>query len=310
MPGTIAQLTSGRSNSRRVIVTSKSSLAVAADREDDVLALGAADAADGLVDRLALGGLAVDGDLIRSPRWRPASSAGVFGNTVEIEIAPSSPSLTWTPMPTNEPDSDWSAACASSAVMNEVCPSSPTASVMRPDRRVGQLLVVEAVGVDVVVVDGAPGLVDEGRCRRARRWAAGVAVPAWSGPPPSAPPVPPDGDAGREHDDREHGREHQHQRAGDPAAAEAAAALDRHGGRGRRAAAAGVTGVAPGAADQAGPPARSGRWGGAPGRRGGRVVGPGWASVRSCVSFVQGSAEAWSARASMTYVASARVDVG
>ena len=40
-----------------------------------------------------------------------------------------SSSLTWTPMPTNDPDNDWSAALASSAVMNDVWPSSPTASV-------------------------------------------------------------------------------------------------------------------------------------------------------------------------------------
>ncbi len=46
-----------------------------------------------------------------------------------IVILLSSSSLTWTPIPTNDPDSDWSAAFASSAVMKDVWPSSPTASV-------------------------------------------------------------------------------------------------------------------------------------------------------------------------------------
>ncbi len=68
---------------------------------------------------------------MRSPRWRPASWAGVFGNTEAATIPPlPSSGATWMPMPTNVPDSDWFIALASAAVMNEVWPVSPIAVVM------------------------------------------------------------------------------------------------------------------------------------------------------------------------------------
>ena len=115
---------------RRVIVTSKSAVPSRPIGERDLLALRTAHAGHGLVDGLALGRLAVDGDDVVA-----ALEAGLLrGRAREdgelIMILPSSSSLTWTPMPTNDPERDWSAALASSAVMNEVWPSSPTASVM------------------------------------------------------------------------------------------------------------------------------------------------------------------------------------
>ena len=126
--GTMAQLTSGRSNLRRVIVTSKSAVPSRPMVTTTCSPSGprTRETVSSTVSPSVLLPLTA---WIWSPRLRPASSAGVPGKTVPIVMLLASSSLTWTPMPTNEPDSDWSAALASSAVMNDVWPSSPTASV-------------------------------------------------------------------------------------------------------------------------------------------------------------------------------------
>ena len=128
-PGTIAQLTSGRSNCLRTILTSNGSplprwmVRVTASPSGPRTRDTTSSIDWPVVD--------VPSTLtILSPRLRPASSAGVPG-MIERMIGPFvSSESSWTPMPTNVPDSDWSTAFASSAVRNDVWPSSPTASVM------------------------------------------------------------------------------------------------------------------------------------------------------------------------------------
>ncbi len=128
-PGTIAQLTSGRSNCLRVMATSNG---LPSPRWIDSVTGSPSgprtrDTTSSMVSpSVVLPSTAT----IRSPRRSPASSAGVPG-MIERMIGPlDSSSSSWTPMPTNVPDSDWSTAFASSAVRNDVWPSSPTASVM------------------------------------------------------------------------------------------------------------------------------------------------------------------------------------
>ena len=124
-------MTSGRSNWRRVIVTSKS----AVPSRPIVSVTGSPSGPrtrDTTSSTVWPSVVQPSTEMIRSPRWRSDSSAGVLG-MIELTIGgpPSSCSvLIWTPMPTNVPDSDWSAARASSAVRKLVWPSSPTASVM------------------------------------------------------------------------------------------------------------------------------------------------------------------------------------
>ena len=110
-PGTIDQVTSGRSNWRRVIVTSKS----AVPSRPIVSVTGSPSGPRTRETTSSTVWPSVfqpSTEMMRSPRRSSDSSAGVLG-MIELTVGapPSSVSvLIWTPMPTNVPDSDWSAA--------------------------------------------------------------------------------------------------------------------------------------------------------------------------------------------------------
>ena len=131
VPGTIAQDTSGRSNWRRVIVTSKSALP-----SRPIVSVTSSPSGprtrETVSSRVSPSVVLPSTAMITSPRWRPASSAGVFGSIERISDRLPLVGLVDLDADADElaADSDWSTAFASSAVMNCVWPSSPTASAM------------------------------------------------------------------------------------------------------------------------------------------------------------------------------------
>ena len=285
-------------------------LALAADREHDLLALGAADAADGLVDRLALGGQPVDGlDLVA------AVQVGLLGRGVREDARDDDrPVLALADLDADAHERARQRAVGGLGLLRGH--ERRVALVAdglgeRADRRVRHVGVVEAVGVDVVVVDRAPRLLDEadvggraagprgrgaglerpfaerpaGSCRRPRRRRTSRSRGPGRGPRPAHPgTLPPPNPPAR--------------RPGDGA-----------GGGSGAASAAGLAAGVGAAPIRVGVPDQDGVWVGWTG--GAALASSGRGDVGSViVSFVRACAEAWSAASSMTYVVSGRVDVG
>ncbi len=180
--------------------------AVADDRQRDGLALGSADARHDLVGRLVGRGHWPSTAVILSPRLSPAASAGVPGMTdwIVTPLVVSAVEL--------DADADEGAGQRLVGGLQLVRRQEPRVALVAdrrdesPDRGVRQVLRVQVLGIDVVVLDRLPRLADEGEVGGAGVARSGGTVRrAGSGAVDEAGVA--DGDAAREHDDGEHGRE-------------------------------------------------------------------------------------------------------
>ena len=212
-PGTIVQLTSGRSNLRRTIVTSKSATPVRPIVSVTGWPSGPRTWATIWSTVSPAVVCAVRRALIQSPRRSPAASAGVSGDhRADDRVAVVGRQL--------HPDPDERAGERLLGRLHLVGGHERGVSRIAdrvgdaPDRGVGKRLVVEVLGVDVVVLDVAPRLVDQ---REVRVRPGDGRRRATRTPGSAARPTLPEQDARREHDDGEDGDEHRDDAAWDAA---------------------------------------------------------------------------------------------